>query len=241
MSATPEAVLWILEGNPDCQSTYKEIFSSQYRLIFFNRYSELKMARQEISAGLPELLIIDIETISHLLDRSLNEELLSFKEIPTVVITSIDCATKAEHCYKLGAMDYITKPFGQQTLLYKINRLIQKNTNPPQQKQLFEKIRNLTLKERLILESLFESKDLSATRKEIIEYVWKGVYVSAKTLDVHLYHLRRKIRPHGYEVMAQPNGRMKFCRKPMGGVESVSNALSAAALNTSAPFALTAR
>jgi DNA-binding winged helix-turn-helix (wHTH) protein len=45
--------------------------------------------------------------------------------------------------------------------------------------------------------------DRSVCRDELFEAIWAKVAVNKKTLDVHLFNLRRKLRQHGYDI---------FCR-----------------------------
>ena len=44
------------------------------------------------------------------------------------------------------------------------------------------------------------------TRENLIKLTWGGITVAAKSLDVHLFHLRRKIEPLGMEIIfLRPN------------------------------------
>jgi DNA-binding response OmpR family regulator len=60
----------------------------------------------------------------------------------------------------------------------------------------------LTLKERQLLAS-FLTRTGVLTRNELHEALWRGVSVNRKTLDVHLFNLRRKIHPLGFDIVCE--------------------------------------
>ena len=59
----------------------------------------------------------------------------------------------------------------------------------------------LTAKEIQILSQLNNAPEKSMPRDEIVRRVWKTVKVSPKTLDVHIFNLRRKLTPLGIEIV----------------------------------------
>lgn len=48
---------------------------------------------------------------------------------------------------------------------------------------------------------ILAAKDHKITRKELQEQVWGDQAISAKSLDQHFFHLRKKISPLGIEIM----------------------------------------
>jgi DNA-binding winged helix-turn-helix (wHTH) protein len=68
----------------------------------------------------------------------------------------------------------------------------------------------LTYKESKIVTLLMNQMDQYVSRKDIIEKVWNNVNVHPKTLDVHLYNLRRKIEPLGFHILSDSTGRLKL-------------------------------
>lgn len=72
------------------------------------------------------------------------------------------------------------------------------------QKNLFRKIDlnkiELTTKENKILDALFEKGNQGLTRSELIEVGWNNLNVYHKTLDVHLFNLRKKIQALKLEI-----------------------------------------
>jgi DNA-binding response OmpR family regulator len=49
-----------------------------------------------------------------------------FKDIPVMVLSSKDSSTDRVQCLKLGAEDYIVKPFNPEELLIRIEKILQR-------------------------------------------------------------------------------------------------------------------
>ena len=111
-------------------------------------------------------------------------------------------------CYEAGADDYITKPVSMKVLCSRITAIKkrierdQKSVPMPISERLIEERHSyvsndgevrLAVKEFEILRLLL-SEPRIFTREEIYSAVWgDGVVVGARTLDVHIRHLRSKI------------------------------------------------
>ena len=57
-----------------------------------------------------------------------------------------------------------------------------------------------------IFSLLFQAKGQPLSREEVKVKVWGDVNVSPKTFDVHLFHLRKKLRALGIEIRFNPLG-----------------------------------
>lgn len=109
-------------------------------------------------------------------------------------------------CYEAGADDYITKPVSIRILCSRVNAVMKRITesdNAPLESALLNEKHHsfmgeegeiyLAIKEYEILRLLL-SEPRIFSREEIYDAVWgKGVIVGARTLDVHIRHLRSKI------------------------------------------------
>lgn len=58
----------------------------------------------------------------------------------------------------------------------------------------------LTAKEFQIFALLDQSERHSISREVLLAKIWRAIKVSPKTLDVHIFNLRRKIAPLGLEI-----------------------------------------
>lgn len=126
-----------------------------------------------------------------------------------IVFLSAVCEEESlVECYKAGADDYITKPVSMKVLCSRVAAIksrIKRDEESailPKSERLVEQrhsyISNdgevrLAVKEFEILQLLL-SEPRIFTREEIYRAVWgDGVVVGARTLDVHIRHLRSKI------------------------------------------------
>ncbi|MEW6055685.1 MAG: winged helix-turn-helix domain-containing protein [Bdellovibrionota bacterium] len=73
----------------------------------------------------------------------------------------------------------------------------------------------LTLKEQQLLSLFLNSRDQSVSRTEILAQIWKNAKVDPKTVDVHLYNLRRKIQNGGIEIRSTSSGRWQLLNHRM--------------------------
>lgn len=111
--------------------------------------------------------------------------------------------------YKVGAMDYVTKPVDEELLLAKINALIGKQSSATpapthyqigkytfdvqlQQLSLAGQITKLTNREAVLLEMLCQHENQLLPRKKALQQIWGNVdEFSRKSMDVFISHLRK--------------------------------------------------
>ncbi|TFJ91315.1 response regulator transcription factor [Lentibacillus salicampi] len=130
--------------------------------------------------------------------------------IPIIVISAkIDIENKV-HVLKVGADDYITKPFNQEEVLARVEVQLRKSVNNPSQtpykvwrglkidpKKLSVSLENnelqLTNAEFDILSLFVSYPDRAFSKREIYERIWKGTYLGDdNTINVHVSNLRKK-------------------------------------------------
>ena len=116
--------------------------------------------------------------------------------------------------FEVGADYYLTKPMQIQELLLWVQSLIRRNEGDwsssatilasgvslnSQTRQVVvndREIRNLTMKEFIILETLMQARPNNVHRRDLIKQVW-GSEFQTNTLDVHIKTLRKKLGPAG--------------------------------------------
>ena len=119
--------------------------------------------------------------------------------------------------YKLGADDYITKPFDSEVLLLKIKAIIKRNEEDHKviDNQEFQlgsyhfnpKLRELTLnglvqvlspKENELLKMLSENKNDLLTREKALKKIWgSDTYFNGRSMDVYIAKLRKYLKEDG--------------------------------------------
>ncbi len=116
--------------------------------------------------------------------------------------------------YKLGADDYITKPFDSEVLLHKIKAILKRNEeiNKEQENMEFDlgsfhfnpKLRELSVdgktqtlspKENELLRMLAEHKNDLLPREKALKKIWgSDTYFNGRSMDVYIAKLRKYLR-----------------------------------------------
>ena len=221
----PRKSVWVLEDDLDLQSIYSELLTFRFDLKFFDTVSGFAHALTH-EPRKPDLLIADLRLKDSTFTKFLETKapLLQENSIEFFVVSTIDEEETLRKCFDYGAVDYLTKPFRNSELVVKVERFF---AIPPisqaAQKSWFQ-INPVTLNVTLFdkssppltskefqMMSLFQgAKDNVLDRNEIITAIWKEVRVSAKTLDVHLFNLRKKLEVADLEINFLPPNRYQL-------------------------------
>lgn len=209
--ATKE-MIWVLEDDKGCQLVYEKILGLRFQVRIFEDLASLRHTFRSSRSAMPKILIADLrlpdESFLDFLDSSDSEKLMS---IPYLVVSSYDDLDALRYCFEHGAKDYITKPFGKNELIVKIERLLKEQENKEEDitinsSSLTVSRKNhssepLTSKEYQLISILVENPLKIRTRKELILGLWNKTRVSTKTLDVHLFNLRKKMEPLDIKIL----------------------------------------
>jgi DNA-binding response OmpR family regulator len=144
--------------------------------------------------------------------RTIREERL---EMPVLILTARGEEADKVLGFRLGADDYVTKPFGVLELLARIEALIRRAGQwrepaaPPAQVERFGDVEvdigartvrrsgervELTPKEFDLLVALLRRQGRVTTRTELLKAVWGyNASVVSRTVDTHVAELRRKL------------------------------------------------
>lgn len=196
--------LWIRDLDPVFKKIYTSFFESQFDLFFIDPVEDLQKVLK--SRPLPNFMITEMLASE---DKHVSvSNSFTFKLIPTVVVSSLDDYEIIKGAFEAGVLDFLSKSIGTQLLNFKLStamKLWEVKTHSPI-KYFTKRLQNLTLKERLILEALVERPNYAATREQIVQSVWSEMRVCSKALDVHLHHLRRKLRSIEYSIVLNVDG-----------------------------------
>jgi two-component system alkaline phosphatase synthesis response regulator PhoP len=133
-------------------------------------------------------------------------------EIPILMLTAMGQVSDRVTGLKIGADDYMAKPFDPSELLARVEALLRrvdKSSRAPLGSYRFDDVEidfehselvksgrriNVTSKELQLLQYLITHEGRVVPREELLRNVWgyKGA-VSSRTLDVHLAWLRQKL------------------------------------------------
>lgn len=129
--------------------------------------------------------------------------------IPVIFLTAKEELTDKIKGLKLGADDYMVKPFAAIELLTRIETVLKRYKANGSvfmldnlEVRLDERIAllnneqiELTTKEFMLLEILIRNKNIALSREKLLELVWGYEYMGdTRTIDVHIQKLRKKLR-----------------------------------------------
>jgi DNA-binding response OmpR family regulator len=134
----------------------------------------------------------------------------SESDVPIILLTARGEETKRVAGLELGADDYVVKPFSAPEVVARVGAQLRRASGfqslgaPLRRGGLVvdEQARRvsvdgrqieLTRREFDLLAALLRDPDRAHTREALLELVWGSSFVSAKTVDVHVAALRRKL------------------------------------------------
>lgn len=143
------------------------------------------------------------------------ERIRDFLSIPVVMLTARSDEYDQLKGFKLGADDYVTKPFSPSVLMARVNKLL-KRDKVSMEEVLFGAIRmnlasrevfiedekvNLTPKEYELLKFFIDNKGIALSRDRILNAVWNYDYFGdLRTVDTHIKQLRAKLGKYSYYI-----------------------------------------
>ncbi len=176
-------------------------------------YNDSEQGLIALQRNTPDIAILDIK-MPKLDGMEVLKKLRETNDVPVIFLTSKDDEIDEAIGLRMGADDYITKPFSQKLLIERIravlrrssyknndvsDKLIQRNDlslDPDRHlcKWKGEEIR-LTVTEFLILYSLAQRPGLVKNRDQLIDTAYgETIYVDDRTIDSHIKRMRRKFR-----------------------------------------------
>jgi two-component system response regulator ChvI len=178
-------------------------------------YNDGAAALEGITAEPPDLAILDIK-MPRMDGMELLNRLRKTTAIPVIFLTSKDDEIDEVLGLRMGADDYITKPFSQRLLLERIRALLRRSDAGSDKgakasdaivrgELILDPSRHLctwqarpvalTVTEFLILKSLAERPGHVKNRDQLMDAAYgETIYVDDRTIDSHIKRLRKKFR-----------------------------------------------
>ena len=174
-----------------------------------------------ILEGSPDIAVLDIK-MPRLNGIDLLKKIRNSSNVPVIFLTSKDTEIDELLGFKLGADDYIIKPFSQKVLIERIrvlikrqeffsknkdaknensktNSVIKGNFSLDKDKHMCKwknKVINLTVTEFLIIQSLIENPGVVKSREQLMIAAFgeEGKNEDDRAIDHHLKRIRKKIK-----------------------------------------------
>jgi len=134
-----------------------------------------------------------------------------YPEMPVLVLTARAGDADIVLGFKLGAYDYVTKPYSPRVLLARVEALLRRSRSTLDRIQLgkitidFERYEadlegealHLTTREIDLLKLLYRHEGKPVSRHDILDEVWgMNSEAGTRTVDTHIAMLRKKIEPN---------------------------------------------
>lgn len=170
----------------------------------------------------PDLMVLDL-MLPGIDGLEVCRRLRRVSDLPVIMLTARGQEEDKILGLKLGADDYVTKPFSSRELIARIETVLRRHASAPQRPKLDPepatkaeileygplclRLRareawvsgatiNLSPKEFQLLWVLMANQGRALSREELIASVWGDEFMGdAKTLDVHIRWLRAKVEP----------------------------------------------
>ena len=174
-------------------------------------YKDGEEALREITRNPPDLAVLDIK-MPRMDGMELLGELRKRTEMPVIFLTSKDDELDEAMGLRMGADDYIKKPFSQRLLIERIRAVLRRQDPQPTQAEVVHrgdlmldasrhmctwkgKHVNLTVTEFLLIQALARAPGHVKSRDQLIDAAYGDhIYVDDRTIDSHIKRLRRKFR-----------------------------------------------
>ncbi len=161
----------------------------------------------------PDLAVLDIK-MPRLDGMEVLEKLRKSSNLPVIFLTSKDDEVDEALGLRIGADDYIKKPFSQRLLIERVKAILRRvnlneDNNPDsiivRGDLIMDSSRHstqwkgydvkLTVTEFLILKDLSQRSGLVKTRDQLMDAAYgETIYVDDRTIDSHIKRLRKKFR-----------------------------------------------
>ena len=135
------------------------------------------------------------------------------EQVPIIFLTAKTLKEDVLKAFKIGADDYLTKPFNMDELLFRIEAVLRRtNTKTVQEKDIYElgifsfktnkqllttddSEVKLTTKESELLKLLCEYKNSMLERNFALKKIWRDDnYFNARSMDVYITKLRKHLK-----------------------------------------------
>ncbi|MBL4931192.1 response regulator transcription factor [Clostridium paridis] len=199
----------IIEDNKDVNMMLAEALSSEGYLIksSFNGIEGIKEAKTHEY----DLILLDI-MLPYKSGDEILREIRDFSDIPVIIISAKDMVGTKIDLLKLGADDYITKPFDLGEVAARVATNLRRLNRQKKVDKIFQykdmmldtatksiivndSELDLTAKEYLIIELLMQNQGKVFSKGNIYESIWKEEYLGDdNAVKTHMSNLRTKLK-----------------------------------------------
>ena len=200
----------IIEDNKDVNLLLSETLEQEGYIIksIFDGFSAINTIKNDKFS----LILLDI-MLPYKSGDEILKDIRKFSDVPVIIISAKDMISTKIDLLKLGADDYITKPFDLGEVAARVEsqlRRVKGNNNRKENKLTYKDMEididnkiahvnnielNLTAKEFFILQLFLENKNKVFSKANIYETVWEEEYLGDdNAIKTHMSNLRNKLK-----------------------------------------------
>lgn len=177
-------------------------------------YNDGEAALAGLFSNPPDLVVLDIK-MPRMDGMEVLAKLREKSRLPVIFLTSKDDEVDEVIGLRMGADDYIKKPFSQRLLIERIRTLLRRQSSDTGKAKTIEQIVrghlrlddarhlctwknepvNLTVTEYLLLKALAERPGHVRNRDQLIDMAYgENIYIDDRTVDSHIKRVRKKFK-----------------------------------------------
>ncbi len=177
-------------------------------------YTDGETALEAFVKTAPDLIVLDMK-MPRMNGMEVLTKLRNISKAPVIFLTSVDEEVEQILAFRMGADDYITKPFSQKILIERIRSLLRRQKYEKQDQEKQERIirghlelddtrhlctwkgksLNLTVTEYMLLKTLAMRPGHVKNRNQLIDQAYgDNIYIDDRTVDSHIKRVRKKFK-----------------------------------------------
>ena len=199
----------IVEDNKDVNTMLAEVLTDE-KYEVDSAYTGIE-GLKKIKDQEYDLILLDI-MLPYKSGDEILKEVREFSDVPIIIISAKDMIGTKIELLKMGADDYITKPFDLEEVIARVETNLRRSKRREATEKVFRykdlvldgnakriTVNNieleLTAKECLIIELLLKSRGRVFTKANLYETIWQDTYLGDdNAVKTHISNLRSKLK-----------------------------------------------
>lgn len=208
-----EGRILVVDDDPDIRGLVRELL--ERRGFAVAEAKDGREALQEFYSGRPDLVVLDV-AMPGLDGWETLERIRELSDVPVVMLTARSAELEKTRGLRAGADDYVTKPFGRQEFLARIEGLLRRagrrEAAAESYTDAFVSIdfaqREVSAGGQAVVLTPLEFKLLTAfvrhpnqvlSHEQLLDLVWGGTDASREQVKLYVGYLRKKLSPEAPE------------------------------------------
>jgi DNA-binding response OmpR family regulator len=205
-----ERRILVVDDDADIRGLVRELL--ERRGFAVSEAVDGRQALQEFYSGRPDLVVLDVG-MPGLDGWTTLERIRELSDVPVVMLTARSAELEKTRGLRAGADDYVTKPFGRQELLARIEGLLRRagGRGPAAAESYSDQFvsidfaqREVTANGQAVELTPLEFKLLTAfvrhpnqvlSHEQLLDLVWGGTDASREQVKLYVGYLRKKLSP----------------------------------------------